>query len=66
MNPQEQAVFDPFIPRQPTAKTKREVHLETLLILALPYIKREELSTRTSGYTRHLLAEIKGQVKGNT
>lgn len=59
--------FDPnYHLRPPVAKTKREVHLETLLILALPYIEREELSTRTSGYTRHLLAEIKGQVKGNT
>lgn len=57
--------FDPhYNLKPPIAKTKREVHLETLLTMALPYIEREELSTRTSGYTRHLLAEIKGQVKG--
>lgn len=47
----------------PIAKTKREVHLETLLILALPYIEREECGTRTSGFTRHLIAEIKEQVE---
>lgn len=44
-------------------KTKREVHLETLLTMALPYVERDELSTNTSGYTRHLIAEIKGQVE---
>ena len=62
MNPQEQAVFDPFIPRQPTAKTKREVHLETLLPMALPYLERVELGTQTSQYLRMLLDQIREEV----
>lgn len=57
--------FDPnYHLRPPTAKTKREVHLETLLTMALPYLERDELSTRTSQYTRHLINEIKGQIVG--
>ena len=58
----EQAVFDPFTPRAPTARTKREVHLETLLKMALPYLSRVELGTQTSPYLRMLLEEIKGEL----
>lgn len=58
----EQAVFDPFTPRNPTAKTKREVHLETLLKMALPYLERVELGTQTSPYLRMLLDEVRGEV----
>ena len=47
----------------PIINTKRESHLEHLLTLALPYIQREELSTQTSQFTRHLIAEITGQLK---
>ena len=47
----------------PIINTKRESHLEHLLTLALPYIQREELSTKTSQFTRHLIAEITGQLR---
>ena len=47
----------------PLINTKRESHLEHLLTLALPYIQREELSTQTSQFTRHLIEEITGQLK---
>ena len=62
MNPQQQAVFDPFIPHKPAAKTKREVHLETLLQMALPYLERVELGTQTSPYLRMLLDQIREEV----
>jgi len=61
MNTQ-QAVYDPFIHRNPTAKTKREVHLETLLKMALPYLQRVELGTQTSPYLRMLLDEVRGEL----
>ena len=57
-----QEQFDSWYHLNPIAKTKREVHLETLLKIALPYIEREELSTRTSPFTRHLITEIKEQI----
>ena len=47
----------------PIINTKRESHLEHLLTLALPYIQREELSTKTSQFTRHLIEEITGQLR---
>lgn len=62
MNPQDQAVFDPFIPNKPVDKTKREVHLETLLQMALPYLERVELGTQTSPYLRMLLDQIREEV----
>lgn len=62
MNPQEQAVFDPFIPHKPMDKTKREVHLETLLTMAMPYLERVELGTQTSPYLRMLLDQIREEV----
>lgn len=58
--------FNEWYHLNPIAKTKREIHLESLLTMALPYVEREELSTKTSAFTRHLMAEIYDQVgKGN-
>lgn len=60
MNPQDQAVFDPFIPHKPPEKDV--AHLKHLLRLTLPYLEREELSTQTSAYTRFLIEVIREQV----
>lgn len=56
-------IFPPDPCATPIIKTKREAHLEALLMMALPYLKREELSTKTSQFTRHLIAEIAGQIE---
>lgn len=56
-------MFDTWYHLKPQkTKTKREVHLEALLTMTLPYLEREELSTRTNGYLRHLLKEIYEQI----
>lgn len=45
--------------KPPVAKTVREMQLENLLKECLPYIVREELSTRTSATLRSLIDDIR-------
>lgn len=48
-----------FHMKPPTAKTVREIRLESLLRETIPYLQREELGTRTSIVLRALIEEIK-------
>lgn len=51
-----------YLPKPPTAKTVRELNMARLLREALPYLAREELSTRTSPVLRDLIKEIREEL----
>lgn len=49
----------------PTAKTVRELRLETLLAATLPHLWEKELSTKTSPQIRALIDLIKREIRGD-
>lgn len=56
--------YDPwFHVSTPVNQDKEITHLKHLLLLCVPIIEREELSTKTSEYNRSLIAAIREVVQ---